>query len=151
MGTQNSVRVSTRIAADAHDLFVLVSEHRNAVRVIEGLEQLTPIGKRTRGVGARFDAILRIGPKSVRAEIEIEELVTDRLVRWRSSHGDDRSITFDFRRAEGATAVRITVTYEGPEGLSGALLAPVVEAAVRERARGTLDRLREVAGEPAGA
>ncbi len=150
MGTLNTVRVSTRIDAGAHELFVLVSEHENAMRVIEDLEELTPLGARTRGIGARFHAVLRLGPKSVNAEIEIEELVSDRLVRWRSSHGDDRSITFEFREVEELTAVRMTVTYERPEGLGAALLAPVVEEAVRSRARGTLGRLRELARHDGG-
>jgi uncharacterized membrane protein len=141
MTTSSSVRVSRRLGSPVHELFVLVSEAEHAVDVIEGLEQMTPIGELAAGVGARYRAALRVGPKTVQADIELEELIEDRLVRWRASNGDERSITFELRPVEDHTAVRITVTYERADGLSATLLAPVVEEAVRERARKTLDRL----------
>lgn len=134
--------MSTSIDAPAHQLFGLLSDYKQAEEVIEGLEGLFPIGKQTAGVGASFHAVMRLGPKTVRADIEIAELVEDRLVCWRSSNGDDRSITFELRQLESATAVRLTVAYEQSQSLSAALLSPVVEEAVRQRSRATLERMR---------
>lgn len=140
-----TVRVSTRIVAEAGALFQLVSEPDKAVRVIEGLESLEAIGPQTTGEGARFAAVMRLGPKTVRAEVELAAVEQDRSVTWVSSHGDDRSLAFELRELDEATAVRLTVTYARPEGMSALLLAPVVEETVRARAKGTLERLRELA------
>jgi len=41
------------------------------------------------------------------------------------------------------TAVSLTVTYERPGGVAGALLAPFVEHTVQHRATVALERLRE--------
>lgn len=146
-GPESSIRVSMRIEAEVHRLFALVSQHENAVRVIEGLETLTPVGGRTRGVGSRFEAVMRLGPKTVRSEIEIAEIRPDRLVRWESP-AEARSLTFEFRSVGEATAVRLTVTYERPAGVGGLLAGPLVEETIRGRARRTLQRMKELAGQP---
>ncbi|HET9091440.1 MAG TPA: SRPBCC family protein [Acidimicrobiales bacterium] len=142
-----SVRVSTRIDAPAEELFPLVSRHEHAVRVIDGLEQLRPLDLDGHVVGARFEAVLHLGPRTLRTEIALAELVELQLVRWVATGGDHRSLLFEFREVEEATAVRLTVSYERPGG-PALLIAPVVEETVRARARATLDRLRELAGPP---
>ncbi|MGO9197739.1 MAG: SRPBCC family protein [Acidimicrobiales bacterium] len=139
-----TIRATTRVPASVPDVFSLVSEPQHAVTVIEGLEKLSPIGRQVSGVGARFDAVLRLGPKTVSARIEIVELIEDRRVTWASTGGDNRSITFELREVERATAVRLTISYARAEGMSAILLAPVVEEVVRARARETLARLREL-------
>ncbi len=136
-----AVRVNTRIPAAVPVVFSLVSEAEHAVAVIDGLEQLSPIGRQDAGVGARFDAVLRLGRQTVSAQIEIAELVENRRITWSSTGGDNRSITFELREVEQSTAVRLTVVYERPEGLSAILLAPVVEETVRSKAHHTLSRL----------
>ena len=141
-----TVRVNTRIPVAVPEVFPLVSRAEHAVAVIEGLEELSPIGEQDAGVGARFDAVLRLGPKTVSAQIEIAELVENRRVTWSSTGGDNRSITFELREVEQITAVRLTIAYERPDGLGAILLAPVVEETVRSKAHHTLARLRELSG-----
>ena len=142
-----SVRVSTRIAARAEELFPLVSRHEHAVRVIEGLQQLRPLGLDGDVVGARYEAVLHLGPRTLRTEITLAELVPLQRVRWVGTGGDQRSLLFELRRVEEATAVRLTISYERPGG-PGLLVAPIVEETVRARARATLARLRELAAPP---
>ena len=123
MPEMTTVRVNTRIPVAVPEVFPLVSRAEHAVAVIEGLEELSPIGEQDAGVGARFDAVLRLGPKTVSAQIEIAELVENRRVTWSS-----------------------TIAYERPDGLGAILLAPVVEETVRSKAHHTLARLRELSG-----
>ncbi|HLI44320.1 MAG TPA: SRPBCC family protein [Acidimicrobiales bacterium] len=142
MPVATSVHASRRIESPVHPLFRLVSEHDRAVQVVEGLEELRPIGPRTSGVGARFEAVFSFGPKAVRTEIELAELDLDRRVRWASPEQGSRSLTFEFRPVGELTAVRLTVGYERPDGVAAMVLAPVVEETVRQRARHTLERMR---------
>ncbi|MHB8245632.1 MAG: SRPBCC family protein [Acidimicrobiales bacterium] len=140
-----AIRVSKRLPAPATTLFVLVSRYENAVRVIDGLKSMVPAGAQTSGVGARFDAMIRVGPRVVQARVELAEMAEDRLVRWVATEGDDRSILFELKPvAETTTAVRLTITYQRAAGLGASVLAPVVEEAVRSRAKRTLDRLGDL-------
>ena len=144
MPATTTVRASATIQAPATVVFGFVSEYKHALQVIEGLEDMSPLGHQTSGVGARFHTVLSLGPKTVSAEIEIVELVEPRIVTWASSGRDSRSITFQLEEAGESTTVRLTIAYERAETLSAILLAPVVEEAVRSRAHRTLDRLREL-------
>lgn len=139
-----TVRTSERIAASARALFPLISDYRLAPSVIEGLETLQPLTRRTEGVGSRFRAEMRLGPTVVRAELEIVELVVDERITWASSAEDRRALTFVLTELTEVTRVELLISYAPPDGLSGLLLAPVVEETVRSKARDTLARLAQL-------
>lgn len=139
-----TVRAQTTLEARAASLFALLSDYKHAETIIDGLEELTPVGDKTSGVGARFRARMRVGPKKFGAEIEIGALTKDRLVSWVASGGDNRSITFELDEEGGSTTVGLTVNYERPDGLAGRLLASVVDETVRAKAGDTLTRLGQV-------
>lgn len=131
------------------ELSEMLADYHRASEIVEGLERLVPTEGDT-GVGARFDALLRLGPKTVAATIVLRENDPGRRVRWAELHGE-RAITFDLRQLDEETAaVRISVSYEAPSGLAS-VIGRVVEETVRAKARGTLDRLRQLsAGRASG-
>ena len=132
------------MAAPVGRLFPLVSDYRRARSVIDGLEELTPIGGPELGEGARYAAVLRMGPTVLRASIEIVELVVDRRVTWATSDAEERALSFEFDFTDGVTTVEMTVSYEAPGGLAGLLIRPVVEDNVRRRSRETLARIEKL-------
>lgn len=146
MTSPASVRSSTRITASPRDVFSLVSKYENAVKVIDGLASLTPLGEETRQAGARFRAVFRVAGKNVTSEVELVELDEERRVRWQSTGATERSVLFELRPVEeGLTAVRVTVTYERLDGLAGVVLSRFVEETVRSSAKSTLEALRRLA------
>ncbi len=147
-----TVRCTSTIAAPASRVFALVSDYRSATAVIEGLEEMTPDGPKSAGEGASFDAVIQLGPRRVRARVRIAKLAHDASITWASSGGDDRSLTFDLHsKGPDSTEVTLTVSYNGPGGLSGLVLAPVVEQNVRSRARRSLERLSQLSLESSRA
>jgi len=140
---RKTVRERATIAAPLDVLFDCLADYQCADVFIEGLEQLTPTGTKTAGEGSKFDAVLKVGPRTLRTTIEIAELEPGRSITWSSSGDEGQSLTFELHPEQGRTAVSLAVSYEEPSGIGGALIAPFVEQTVRQRASGALERLRE--------
>jgi len=140
---RKTVRAQTTIAAPAAKLFDCLADFECADVFIEGLEQLTPRGEKNAGEGAQFDAVLKVGPRTLRTTIEIAALEPGRSITWTSAGADGQSLIFDLRPEGGGTSVSLTVTYEEPGGIGGVLVAPFVEQTVRQRSTSALERLRE--------
>ncbi|MGO8877283.1 MAG: SRPBCC family protein [Acidimicrobiales bacterium] len=136
------VHVSELIEASPAALFDCVADYAVAPLFIEGLQRLTPVGPKTAGEGARFDAVMKVGPSTFHATVEITAYEENRLVTWASSNGRSQAVTFHLEAVKDATNVVLEVTYERPSGVAGALVAPVVDETVRLRAHGALRRLR---------
>jgi len=141
---RTTVRVSGRYEATPATLFACLADYRVAPLFIDGLERLSPVTDVTSGEGARFDAVMRVGPKRFQSTIEIVDYDPDHLVTWASSSGQQQHLTFKLVPDGDAetTKVLLEVSYEGPSGLPGILFAPVVEETVRAHAHGALRKLR---------
>jgi carbon monoxide dehydrogenase subunit G len=140
---RKTVTARATIAAPAAALFSCLADYRRAEVFIEGLEELTPIGTQTTGEGALFEAVLKVGPRTLRTTTVIAALAPDRSITWSSAGDDGQTLTFELEEARGATTVGLTVGYEEPGGIAGALLAPFVHQTVQHRADTALERLRE--------
>jgi len=137
------VSASERIEASADFIFDCVADYAVAPLFIEGLQRLTPVGRGTSGEGARFDAVMRVGPRTFHTKIEITAYEEGRLVTWASASGQSQSVTFELVPDKQATKVSVEISYEKPTGLAGVFTAPVVEETVRSRAHSALRRLRQ--------
>lgn len=134
------------IEAPADVLFERLADYRSAQVLIDGLDSMSPAGTITSGAGARFAAVMKVGPRTFRAMIAITEYEPPRRLTWSSSGREAQALTFDLRAVEGdgapATAVSLEVSYQRPGGFTGIVVAPVVEQAVRAKIHSTLERLR---------
>jgi uncharacterized protein YndB with AHSA1/START domain len=140
---RKTVRAATTIAASPDEVFACLADYERAEVFIEGLEQLTPTGAKTEGEGAQFDAVLKVGPRTLRTTIEISAVEPGRSITWSSAGDDGQSLTFELRPERDETSVSLEVSYEEPGGIGGVLIAPFVEQTVRVRSTSALERLRE--------
>jgi len=132
------VRLSLTIDAPPGRIFMWIADYRNAPLFIEGLEPLRPIG------GSSFEAVLRMGPKHFRATITLVDVEADRLVTWAMSGKESRSLTFELtpgHGGSGGTTVEVGVSYDRPSGITGVLVGPVIDEAVRHRAGAALEAI----------
>ena len=134
------------IRAPAEVLFERIADYRSAQHLIDGLESMSPTGTMTSGAGARFAAVMRVGPRTFRAMIAITHYEPPRHLTWSSSGRDAQVLTFDLTPVEKdagpATEVTLEVAYPRPGGFTGIVVARVVEQAVRSKVHSTLERLR---------
>ena len=63
---------------DRQAAFAYVADHRTVPEWMFGVTRFEPVGDRVRGVGARFDASMRIGPATFDSRLEI--------VEWEDNH-----------------------------------------------------------------
>jgi len=143
---RTTVRVSGQYHAAPATLFACVADYQVAPLFIDGLERLSPLTEVTSEEGARFEAVMRVGPKTFRTTVEITEYDPDHLVTWASAGGQQQHLTFKLVPDGESTKVLLEVSYERLSGFTGVLMAPVVEETVRAHAHGALRKLRRHVG-----
>ena len=143
LALRKTVRARGTIAAPAGEIFACLADYERADVFIEGLEQLHPVGSKTEGEGAQFDAVLKLGPRRLATTIVISSFEPGRAITWSSAGDEGQSLSFVLETTKEGVAVELTVDYAEPGGSSGALLAPFVEQTVRHRADTALARLRK--------
>ena len=140
---RKTVCAAATIAASPDQLYECLADYQRAEVFIEGLEQLTPKGQQTEGEGAQFDAVLKVGPRTLHTTIGISAADPGRSITWSSAGEEGQSLTFALRLERGETSVSLEVSYEEPGGIGGVLIAAFVEQTVRQRSTTALERLRE--------
>jgi uncharacterized membrane protein len=140
------IKETAAIRAPAEVLFGRLADYRSAQHLIDGLESMSPADTVTSGAGARFAAVMRVGPRTFRAMIAITEYEPPHRLTWASSGREGQALTFSLTAvgADGAPATEVTleVCYQRPGGFTGIVVGPVVEQAVRTKVHSTLERLR---------
>ncbi len=151
MSETEHIEASAVIDAPADKLFEKIADYRSAERLIDGLESMVPRGTVTSGEGARFDAVMRVGPRTFNTTIGITHYAPPSAITWSSGGSQAQVLTFRFEPQDdggrvddvsGGTKVTLAVSYDRPGGFTGLLVAPVVEQTVRAKVNSTLERLR---------
>jgi len=140
---RQTLQARTSIAAPAEKVFECLADYRCADLFIEGLGKLTPLESQTTGEGAQFGATLKVGGRTLRTTVMIESLEPCSAITWSAAGDEGQTLLFELHEGPNGTEVSLTVAYEQPGGLAGALIAPFVDRTVQRRTTGTLDRLRE--------
>jgi fatty-acyl-CoA synthase len=97
------------------------------------------------GVGARYRALLRVGPVPVGGNVEIIEFNPPRDMAWTTLTGVDHRLRMRLRdRSEGGTWLSIRFSYDSP-GLLGVVADvvsfPTVRSAIHGLLRQMVDRV----------
>ncbi|GAA4677292.1 SRPBCC family protein [Gordonia humi] len=129
--------------APREKVFAYVDDPENVPEWMFGVTKFAPRGGRSRGLGAVYDATMKIGPKALDSTLEVtlwtqdSELILssiagfDVTTRWRFSDGDD-----------GSTTVDVHFDYNLPGGLAGRALAKIIEPIVGQAVRQTEHAIR---------
>ena len=95
------------------------------------------------GVGARYRALLRVGPVPVGGNVEIIEFNPPRDMAWTTLTGVDHRLRLRLRdRSEGGTWLSIRFSYDSP-GLLGVVADVVSFPTVRSAIHGLLRQMVE--------
>ena len=116
------------IAVSAADAFAYLSDHANVPHWMFGVTSFDPVRPVTRDVGDRFDAGMKLGPKTLTSTLDVVEWVENEVFALQSVAGFETSsrwrvtpIDDDRCRAD------VEFGYEFPGGLTGRALAKIVE------------------------
>lgn len=119
------------------DVFAYVDDYRNVPQWMFGVTRFEPVTDQTSGLGATYDATMKIGPKNLKSTLRVTEWEAGRVVVLTSIAGFDVQTGWRFADADdGTTTVDVNFDYQLPGGLAGralgALIEPVVGGAVRQ-------------------
>jgi uncharacterized membrane protein len=137
-----SARVQVRRPPET--TFEWISDYRNAARVLDGLTHWKPLGRETRGEGARFEVAMRALGFPLENVLVIDTWREPLAIAWHSEAGLVRQAgSWNFRQEGNGTEVTLTITYEPPAGQVAAVLAGRVDGMVRRRLEKALRRMKE--------
>lgn len=131
------VRHSAVAAVPVGVAFDYIDDHRTVPEWMFGVTRFDPVGEQIRGLGAVFDATMRIGPKALESRVEIVEWEHERVIVLSSVAGFRTSSSWRFTALDRELSrLDVDFGYELPGGIAGRalgkLIEPVVGTAVRQ-------------------
>lgn len=137
------VRHTINTSVPRSTVFAYIQDPDNVPTWMFGVTKFEPTGEPRAGLGAVYDAAMRIGPKSLGSTIEVTEWEQDKKLVLTSIAGFDVSTRWHFSDADEATTqVHVEFGYTLPGGFAGRALAAVIDPVVGQAVRQTEATLR---------
>jgi uncharacterized membrane protein len=138
-----TIHASTHIAVPVAEAFSFAADYRNATILVSGLQSFEPVGKKTRGKGAKFAAVIEIAKKHYESVLAVTIYDKNKAIGWEAVKGGGHSLVWRFEPAgHDATDVDFELGYEPPGGVAGALVRFSLESMLRSKARSTAAALK---------
>lgn len=123
--------------------FSYVDDHRTVPDWMFGITRFEPVGKQLNGLGARFDATMRVGPTSLDSRLQVVEWVHARSIVLQSVAGFRSSSSWTFADlGDGTSRLDVDFAYQLPGGIAGRALGKLIEPFVDNAVRQTEQALR---------
>lgn len=143
------VRHSSEVKATRERAFAYVNDHRHVPDWMFGVKKFEPVSETTYGLGATFDVVMNVGPKALKATLEVTEFVENEIVRLESINGFSAATVWRFEDSGAGTAVEAELSYDLPGGIAGRALGAIIEPVVGQAVRHTDSALRSQLDKPA--
>ncbi|MEU5841594.1 SRPBCC family protein [Rhodococcus sp. NPDC047139] len=130
-----------------HRAFAYVDDYRNVPDWMFGVDRFQPVSDRLAGLGAVYDATMRIGPKDLDSRVEIVEWERDRTIVLESVAGFRAASSWAFTDLGHATRLDVDFGYHLPGGIAGRTLGMLIEPVVGTAIRQTEHALRTRLGQ----
>jgi uncharacterized membrane protein len=125
-------------------VFDFIADYRNVPRVLEGVTRWKPLGRRTRGPGARYDVGMRTLGIPLQAVLKIDRWRPPERISWVSESGPvAQRGGWTLTPREAGVELELRMAYEPPAAAIGDFVAARVEGLVKRRLDAALDRIRE--------
>ncbi|MDV6246648.1 SRPBCC family protein [Rhodococcus opacus] len=123
--------------------FDYVDDYRHVPSWMFGITKFDPIGDHDQGLGAVYDAAMKVGPKTLDSVVKVTGWERNSVIELESIDGLYTHSRWQFEPA-GETETRMTVDfrYDLPGGLAGKALGKLIEPFVAQAIRHTDATLR---------
>ena len=139
------VQTSILVEAPRQAVFRWVADYRNAPAALEGVREWEPLDPtRTTGTGARFSVRIGVLGLSAGTILVLDTWEEPSAIGWHADGGPVRVRgRWAFAEHPSGTDVSLTLEYEPPGGLIGALGADRLAGLGRHRLQAGLEAIRE--------
>ncbi|EGD56970.1 SRPBCC family protein [Gordonia neofelifaecis] len=137
------VRQTVTTEAPRDRVFAYVDDYRHVPSWMFGVTKFTPVTEQTSGLGATYEASMKIGPKNLKSTLRVTEWVENETVVLTSIAGFDVQTGWRFADGDdGRTVVDAYFDYRLPGGLAGRALGAIIEPVVGQAVKQTESALR---------
>jgi uncharacterized membrane protein len=131
------------VACPPPAVFDWVADYHHVAEVLEGVSRWEPLQREARGRGARFDVAMSALGLPLESILVLDEWEEPHRIGWRSESGlIEQSGRWQFEPSGSGTRVSLSIGYVPPLGVIGRMVAGEVDALVRVRLRGALERMK---------
>ena len=124
--------------------FDYFSDHHHVAEVLDGVTRWEPVGRKTRGIGARYNVELVAFGLPLKSVLRLNRWKRPNEIGWISESGlIKQDGGFTFTRVPAGVRIELRIAYEPPASFVGAALARPLDHMVRERLEKALERIRE--------
>ncbi|WP_132991768.1 SRPBCC family protein [Gordonia zhaorongruii] len=134
-----SIHREAETAVPREKVFAYVNDHTTVPKWMFGITSFEPTTDQVEGVGATFESVMRVGPKTFTSTMKVTEWVRDEVIAMTSIAGTDVQTAWRFADGSDPGSTRLTVDfdYQLPGGLAGRALSAIVEPVVGQAIRHT--------------
>jgi uncharacterized membrane protein len=136
-------KAHTFIQRPPEDVFDFIADYRHVTDVLDGVTRWEPIGRKARGVGARYQVEMRTFGIPLSAVLRLDSWRRPERISWVSERGlIPQSGGWTFTPRDGGVELELEMAYSPPAAALTDVIAGPVEALVQRRLATALDRIR---------
>ena len=136
-------KARTFIQRPPEDVFDFIADYRHVPRVLEGVTRWEPIGRKARGVGARYQVEMRTFGLPLSAVLRLDGWRRPERISWVSEGGPvPQSGGWTFTPRDGGVELELEMAYSPPAPALTHVIAGRLERLVKRRLATALDRIR---------
>jgi hypothetical protein len=142
---QREFSAAVTVSCSPERAFDYFADHRHVAAVLDGVTKWEPIGKRTEGVGARYEVEMVALGFPLKSVLRLNRWRRPAEIGWVSEKGVIKQEGgFTFTKVKGGVHVVLRIAYTPPGAILGAAVARSVDGVVRDRLQKALERIRGV-------
>lgn len=136
------IKQSATVSVPAAVAFDYVDNYRHVPDWMFGISKFEPVGDRDQGLGAVFDASIKLGPKTLHIRTEVTEHVPGERIALTSIKGLESTVLFTVvPKGESASELTMAIGYKLPSGIAGKALGKIIDTILHPGMRYTESHL----------
>jgi uncharacterized membrane protein len=142
---QREFSAGVTVKATPERAFDYFANHEHVAAVLDGVTRWEPIGRKTQGVGARYDVEIEALGFPLASVLRLNRWQRPSEIGWVSEKGLVKEEGgFTFTKVKDGVRIVLRIAYTPPGALVGGAIASRLEPVVRSRLQSAMDRIREV-------
>lgn len=140
----NEFSAEVTVKATPQRAFDYFADYRHVAQVLDGVSKWEPIGRKTKGVGARYKVEMVAFGFPLKSVLALNRWSPPEAIGWKSETGLIRQEGgFTFSEVRTGVLIELRIAYEPPAAFIGGAIARRVDWVVRGRLERALEHIRK--------
>jgi uncharacterized membrane protein len=140
----NQFSAEVKVKTTSQKAFDYFADFRHVAQVLDGVSKWEPIGRKTRGVGARYNVEMIAFGFPLKSVLVLNRWSPPEEIGWKSESGPIRQEGgFTFTEVRSGVLIELRIAYQPPAAFIGGAIARRVDWVVRGRLERALQQIRK--------